>query len=77
MPKKTITGRTQEQLERIAIIRAINDEVSAGLEIRHYRWERAVAHAPTQALQAALTHLQEARKIIQTVSGGATEGGGK
>jgi hypothetical protein len=72
---KTTTQRTAEQKERVEIIRAINDEIAAGLEIRGVRWERAVYRAPTQSLQAALKHLQEARKIIQTVAGGANEGG--
>jgi len=71
----TKAARTTEQNERVEIIRAINDEFSAGLEIRNARWERCVYRGNTASLQSALKHLQEARRIIQTVGGGANEGG--
>jgi plasmid stability protein len=66
--KTTTPKRTPEQNERVELVRGINDEVNAGLEIRAERWHRAVNGPHTQALQEALAHLKEARRIIQTVT---------
>jgi hypothetical protein len=64
---KTITNRTPEQLQKIALIRAINDVVDTMPPLRNYRWERAVAHAPAHSLQSILDHLQSARALLQIV----------
>src|SRR4249920_1984812 len=57
--------RTTEQTERVEIIRAINAESESNdLQLRHMRWERAVAHAPASLLRDALQHLRAARALL-------------
>jgi hypothetical protein len=74
--KKTITGRTPEQLQRVELVRAINEVVEGLPPLRNYRWERAVAHAPTHSLQSILNHLQTARTLLQVVGDAPVEDGG-